>query len=347
MGKNPLKNKETRLRISQLATFNEVGKALTSSLDLKEILQIVMEKIRVLLHPGNWSLLLMDEGTGELKFEIAVGAGSEKIKGMRLKPGRGIAGWVAREKKPLLVPDVKKDTRYSAEVDSITNFKTRSIICVPLVARGRCLGVIELLNRPSKDSFTEEDLTLLTTLADYTAIAIENAIYFKRIHELTITDDLTHLFNARYLHMRLEDEVERARRFHYDLSMLFIDLDYFKKVNDSYGHLSGSKLLTEVAHLLKGEIRSVDMAFRYGGDEFIILMPETSKRNARIVANKLRKSVKKTVFLKDEGINCRLTASFGVASFPKDAENKTDLIHMADNAMYRVKDKKRDGVEVA
>ncbi|GMR05160.1 MAG: sensor domain-containing diguanylate cyclase [Thermodesulfobacteriota bacterium] len=347
MGNKPVKNKEARLRISQLSTFNEVGKTLTSSLDLKEILKIVMEKIRELLHPGNWSLLLMDEETKDLKFEIAVGKGSEKIRGMRLKSGEGIAGWVAREKKPVLVTDVTKDPRYSKKVDSITNYNTRSIICVPLVARDRCLGVIELINRPRSKVFTDEDLTLLTTLADYTAIAIENAIYFKRIHELTITDDLTKLYNARYLHMRLNDEVERARRFGYDLSMIFIDLDYFKKINDNHGHLCGSKLLAEVGSLLKKIIRSVDMAFRYGGDEFIILMPETPKKNARIVANKIRTELKKAVFLKEEGVNCRITASFGVASYPKDAADKTELIHMADNAMYRVKDKSRDGVAVA
>ena len=341
---NPAKTKETLLRISQLATFNEIGKAITSSLDLKEILAIVMEKISGLFHPGNWSLLLLDEVKGELKFEIAVGKGSEKIKSLRLKVGEGIAGWVAKEKTPLFVRDVSKDPRYCSRVDSISSFKTHSIMCVPLVTRGKCLGVIELLNRSEDREFGEEDMLLLSTIADYTAIAIENAAFFKRVHELTIKDDLTKLYNSRYLHSRLEDEVERARRFKYDLSMLFIDLDYFKNINDNYGHLCGSKLLTEVARLLVGKIRSIDMAFRYGGDEFIIVMPETTKENAVTVAEKLRKSIKEAVFLKEEGISCKITASFGVASYPVDASNRNDLIHMADNAMYKVKNKFRDGV---
>ncbi len=338
---------EHERRISQLQTFSEIGKAVTSSLEQEAILKIVMEKIQGLLHPGNWSLLLTDEETGDLRFEIAVGRGSKKLKGMTIKSGEGVAGWVAREKKPLLVNDVSQDPRFSKRVDSITRYKTRSIICVPLLARDKCLGVIELINRPRTKKFTEEDLLLLTALAGYSAIAIENANYFKKIHELTITDDLTHLYNSRHLHARLDDEFERARRFKYPLSMIFIDLDYFKTVNDEYGHLCGSKVLKEVAFILKNSIRAVDMAFRYGGDEFIIIMPETAKKNARIVAMKLRKAIKGHVFLKEEGLDHKLTASFGVASYPEDAKDKTSLLHLADNAMYKVKNKTRDGVAVA
>lgn len=332
----------------QLTTFNEIAKALTSSLDLKEILNIVMEKISELLQPKNWSLLLLDEGTNELRFEIVIGSGSEKIKDLRLKLGEGVAGWVAKEKKPLLVPDVSKDPRFSKKADEASSFTTHSIICVPLVTRGKCLGAIELINKVEEDeSFIDEDLMILTALADYTAIAIENAHFFYKVQELTITDDLTRLYNSRFLHNRLEYEVERARRFKNELSMIFLDLDYFKEVNDKHGHLRGSKLLKEVALLILRTIRNIDMACRYGGDEFIILMPETSKKNAVLVAEKLRGAMREAVFLRDEGINAHLTGSFGVASFPQDADNKEDLIHMADHAMYKVKNRTKDGVAQA
>ncbi len=331
----------------QLATFNEIGKALTSSLDLNEVLKIVMDKISELLKPKNWSLLLLDEKTGELYFEIAVGKGADKIKDLRLKLGEGIAGWVAKEKKPLLVPDVSKDPRFSKKADERSNFVTRSIICVPLVVRDKCLGAIELINKVEEDNFGEEDLTVLTTLADYTAIAIENAILFKKVQELTITDDLTKLYNSRFMHNRLDYEVERARRFKYELSMIFLDLDHFKEANDRYGHLCGSKILIEVAQLLKKNLRNIDMICRYGGDEFVILMPQTSKKNAVKVAQKLRRLITRAEFLKEEGINYKLTASFGVASFPEDAKNKIELIHMADHAMYKIKNRTKDGVACA
>lgn len=334
------------LRGIQLATFTEIGKALTSSLDLKEILGRVMEKISELLQPKNWSLLLLDEETNELRFEIVVGPGSEKLKDLRLKVGEGVAGWVAREMKPLLVPDVHKDPRFYKKADQVSHFTTQSIICVPLTTRGKCLGVIELINKVEEEGFSEDDLLVLTTLADFTAIAIENAIFLNRVQELTITDDLTKLYNSRFLHNRLEYEVERAKRFHYELSMIFLDLDFFKEVNDVHGHLHGSKLLKEVAQLLLAQLRTVDMACRYGGDEFIIMMPGTTKKNATLVAEKLRTVIREKVFLTDEGINIKLSASFGVACFPHDAGSKEELIHMADHAMYEAK-RTRDAVSEA
>lgn len=344
---DPADSLELQQRRLQLATFTEIGKALTSSLDLKEILNIVMENIRELLHPKNWSLLLLDEDTNELRFEIVVGDGAEKIKDLRLRLGEGVAGWVAKERKPLLVPDVSKDSRFCRKADEVSNFTTQSIICVPLMTRGKCLGVIELINKAELDSFVEDDLLVLTTLADYTAIAIENAMLFNRVQELTITDDLTKLYNSRFLHSRLEYEVERAKRFKYEISLIFLDLDYFKEVNDKHGHLCGSKLLKEVAQLILGMIRNVDMACRYGGDEFLIMMPGTTKKNAAIVAEKLRIAMKEAVFLKEEGVNARLTGSFGVAAYPLDADNKDDLIHLADTAMYSVKNRTKDGVAEA
>ncbi|MBI5748046.1 MAG: sensor domain-containing diguanylate cyclase [Nitrospinae bacterium] len=326
-----------------LTTLNEVGKALTSSLDLDEILNIVMDKIGKLLSPQNWSLLLLDEKKNELKFELVVGEGSEKIKGIRLKVGEGIAGWVAMERKPLLIPDVSKDPRFYKKVDEISNFTTKSIICVPLIAREKCLGVIELIN-VGEEGFREEDLLVLTTIADYTAIAIENAKYFNKVRELTTIDDLTHLYNKRTLHTRLKYEIERAKRFESDLSLIFIDLDYFKEINDKYGHICGDNLLKEFGRLVLKIIRNVDIAYRYGGDEFLILMTETSKKNAVLAAERLGKAIKKKLFLKEDKINLHVSASIGTATFPMDAKNREDLIKVADVNMYKFKSRVRNKV---
>lgn len=338
---------ELTSRLRQLKTFSEIGKALTSSLDLKEIIAAVMEQIRGLLKPTNWSLLLLDEEKEELRFEIAVGEGADRIKDLKLKLGEGIAGWVAKEGRPLLIADVSKDPRFSKKADELSRFETKSIVCVPLRARGKSIGVIELLNAVENESFGEEDLLLLTTLADYAAIAIENALLFDRVQLLTITDDLTHLYNSRYMHRFLDYELARVSRYESHLSMLFMDLDYFKDVNDRYGHISGSKLLAEVAQVILKNIRNVDVACRYGGDEFVVLMPETPKTRAMNAAKKIKNVIRETVFLKDAGTNCHITISIGVASFPEDAKNKVDLIHLADKAMYSVKSLSRDGVAMA
>ncbi len=338
---------ESERLLQKLSTFSELGKALTSSLNVDEILNVVVEKVQALLEPKNWSLLLIDPETEGLTFKVVVGEDAGKLVGTKLASGEGIAGWVAKEQKPLLVPDVSKDSRFSPKVDRLTKFNTHSVVCVPLVARGHCHGVIELINNINESSFSEEDLLLLTTMGDYTAIALENAVFIQKVEELTITDDLTGLYNSRFLQGRVDYEVKRAKRFDYDLSMIFLDLDLFKNVNDIHGHLMGSKLLKEVAELLIHKTRNTDMVCRYGGDEFIILMPETSKKNALYVANKLRNAVKKQEFLVDEGIKYRLTSSFGVASFPVDAKSKDELIQMADKAMYRIKNRDRDGVAEA
>jgi diguanylate cyclase (GGDEF)-like protein len=334
-------------RLSQIAAFNEVGKILTSTVDLPELLQTVMEQVGTLLKPKDWSLLLLDEEKDELYFEITVGEAANKLGNLRLKVGEGIAGHVAKEMQPMLVTDVSKDPLFSNKADLKTGFKTESIACVPLKSRGKCLGVIELINTANNNGFDDEDLTILETIADYTAIAIDNAKLFKQVQDLSVTDDLTGLYNSRFLHHSLGSEVNRARRFKYDLSLIFMDLDYFKSINDNHGHLSGSKLLKEVGALIDKTVRNVDLVCRYGGDEFVIVMPETSKEHAGVVAKKIREAFRSTTFLKDEGLNCKMTGSFGVASYPDDAANENELIQLADIAMYKVKNRTRDGVEMA
>ncbi len=334
-------------KLKALTSFHDIGKALTSTLDLKEVLRIMMDKISELLNPKDWSLMLVDEERKDLYFEIVVGKGSKKIKKARLKRGEGIAGWVAKEGEPLFVPDVEKDKRFSGRMDKLTNYVTKSILCVPLKSKGRVLGVVELINKGDEELFQDEDLNLLITLADYTAIAIENAKYFQKVKDLTITDDVTKLYNSRYLHRFLEYESERARRYKTSLSLIFLDIDYFKKVNDTHGHLCGSKLLKEIGDVILSKVRKVDVACRYGGDEFVIVLPHTSKEDAFNVAKKIKNSLRNKIFLKDDGLKIKITASFGVASIPCDSEDSTGLIRLADNAMYKVKDKSRDGVLMA
>ncbi len=331
-------------RSEELETLVGIGKALTSTLDLREVLGAIMEKVSLLLRPKNWSLLLVDEGSGDLRFEIAVSPAATQLKDIRLKKGEGIAGWVALHGEPLLIPDVTADPRFAPEVDQAVAFTTRSIVCVPLKSKNRVLGVVELLNNLDEGEFSEADLKILSTIADFAAIAIENARYFEQVRELIITDDLTGLYNARHLLDVLDYEVDRAKRYAHPLSLVFLDLDYFKQINDTHGHLVGSRLLTEMGHLIRRSIRSTDVAARYGGGEFVIVLPNTTKEGAVTVASNLRERIKENFFLVDQGYRVRITASFGVATYPEDAQTKLALIRLADQAMYRVKESTRDAV---
>jgi diguanylate cyclase (GGDEF)-like protein len=245
------------------------------------------------------------------------------------------------------VPDTSKDTRFFGQVDEKTKTETRSIVAVPVRFRDTCLGVIELINCIGPEGFDPRDLKLLEALSDFAAIALENARHVKRIHELTITDDCTTLYNARHMSFILETEIYRSQRYNYEFSLIFIDLDHFKQVNDTQGHLVGSRLLAEIGNSLKGHCRLIDFAFRYGGDEFVLLLPQTSKDNAMNVAKRLHKLIRENTWLQNDGLNIKLTASMGVASYPVDSRTKEGLLHLADEAMYLVKNTNRDSVAVA
>lgn len=333
--------------VDQLAAFNQIAKALTSSLELRVVLELVMQKVSELLRPRNWSLLLLDEASGKLRFELAVGAGAEKLKDIRLEPGEGIAGAVFADARPRKVDDVRTDPLFAGRFDALSAFHTRSILAVPLIARGRPLGVIELVNGPDDPVFSDQDVDAVSAIAEFAAIAIDNARNFQRIQELTLIDEHTGLYNARHLRELLEREVARSQRFGHPLSLIFLDLDHFKAVNDTYGHLAGSALLKEVGELLRGCIRHVDSAFRFGGDEFAVLLIETDSAGAQHTALRVRDVIRQHRFLGARGLELRLSASVGVATYPDQAPDAAGLLHAADGAMYRVKASGRDAVAVA
>src|SRR5437660_4061918 len=319
-------------KVQEITIFHDVAKALTSSLDLDSILQTIMEKMAEYFRPDTWSLLMVDEEKDELYFAIAVGAAAEVLSKARLKVGEGIAGWVAKHGQALIVPDVQNDPRFSARLDEMTRLQTHSVICVPLRSKHRVLGVIQLVN--ANVGLSEQELFFLQALCDYAAISIENARSVEKIQELTITDDCTGLFNARHLHKTLETKVYRSARFGYQFSVIFIDLDHFKQVNDTHGHLLGSRLLAEVGYLIKAQLRLIDFAFRYGGDEVVVLLPQTSKDQALVVAKRLRDGLRASSFCREEGLNLNVRASIGLATYPNDARETHDIIRQADAMLY-------------
>jgi diguanylate cyclase (GGDEF)-like protein len=206
--------------------------------------------------------------------------------------------------------------------------------------------VVEIINRVG-GRFTQTDLDILLTLVEPCAIAIENAMLFQRTEQLTITDDLTKLFNSRYLNLYIGREIKRCKRHGIPLSVIFLDLDGFKGINDQYGHLAGSGTLAEVGAILAEVVRESDILARYGGDEFVVVLPETPPGGALVIAERLRKAIEEHAFLGSQGLEARISASFGIASYPDHALTPEGLIQKADQAMYRVKERDKNGIEVA
>ncbi|HUK55930.1 MAG TPA: sensor domain-containing diguanylate cyclase [Nitrospiria bacterium] len=332
-------------RSKELSFFINSGKALTSTLEFNKILRVIMERAQRLIKCDAWSLLLLDEEAQELRFVAA--KGTKGIKKIRLKVGQGIAGWVAKTGQPLIIHDVRKDRRFNRAADRIIRFKTRSVLCVPIVNKKRTIGVLEMINKQNREPFDETDQDLLRKLVDQAAIALERASLYERMSNLAITDDLTKLFNFRYLDQILDREINRCRRYGSVLSIIFFDMDYFKHVNDTHGHLMGSKVLIEVAHILIENLRDVDIIARYGGDEFVVVLPETNVETAIRITHRLHKSLKAHEFLKDEGLQIRMSASYGIAGYPEHALTKRDLVRMADQAMYLAKNSGRDQICIA
>jgi diguanylate cyclase (GGDEF)-like protein len=244
----------------------------------------------------------------------------------------------------VLVADAHADPRFASRFEKMTGHATKSIVAVPMRSKGKILGVIELVNSGDGRAFSADDLRTLATIADYAAIAIENAKTLERLRELTLVDDHTGLYNTRHLYRQLEAEILRSRRFGHKLSILFFDLDHFKVVNDTHGHQAGSGLLKEIGEVLLETLRTVDIPTRYGGDEFVCLLPETDRDQAVRCAQRVRKAINDRVFLAGRGLSVRITASFGIATFPDDGQTEEDLLRLADGAMYRVKESTRDAI---
>jgi diguanylate cyclase (GGDEF)-like protein len=335
---------ELRHTAKELSFFINTGKALTSTIEFQKVLRVIMEKAQKLIKCEAWALLLIDDATQELYFGLVKGKMNKKVRQFRLKIGEGIPGWVVKNATPVMVPDVRKDYRFSREIDRITGFKTRSVLCVPIINKKKTIGALEMINKPYKIPFEKKDLDLLTKLIDQAAIALERSSLYQKMADLAITDDLTKLFNFRYLDQTLDTELKRSQRYGAHISLIFFDMDYFKLVNDRHGHLMGSKVLIEVAQILINNLRDVDIVSRYGGDEFVIVLPETKVDTAIRITQRLHKSIREHEFLKEEGLKLHLSASYGISGYPDHAKTKKDLIRLADQAMYKAKYSGRDRI---
>ncbi len=327
--------------MDHLRVFHDVARALTAMLELEDILGTIMEKMAQFFGPERWSLLMVDEATQELYYAIAVGENQESLKGLRVKLGEGVAGWVAETGNPLVVPDVSLDPHWSAFSKRFPDLNIHSIACVPIRSANKTLGVIQLLNS-KLDLMSEYSISFLRILCDYAAIAIQNARSMTLIQELTITDDVTGLFNARHLYTMLDELVASGE----DFSLLFVDLDHFKAINDTHGHLVGSRLLAEVGGLMKRSLGPACAAFRYGGDEFVALMP-VGKAKGIEATMKLRDDLRLARYLEGAGLSLRISGSFGMATFPEDGETVPTILRAADTMMYEAKNATRDNVAVA
>lgn len=327
----------------QLMNCVEIGKAVTSTLDVDRILTIVLNRASELIHAQNWTLYLLDEETDELTFEVVVGLDRNKVEGVRIKVGEGIAGTVAATGEPIIVPDIGRDPRFSHRIDDATGFATRALITLPLSMGGRVIGVLQIVNPEDPSLLDPAVLPVLSILADFVAIAISNARNHRRIETLVVTDDVSGYYNSRFLHSKLAELFALEQ----PMSLVFLDMDNFKRIVDTYGHPLGSKVLREVAQAIGGQLDPGDFLVRYGGDEYVIVLPGQDKKAALAKVELIRAALTGGSFLAQDGHDVKVSASFGIANYPEDAANLKELLHRADVSMYTSKGRGKNTITVS
>ncbi len=351
------------LEIPQLERFLErqkSGLSLQRDIDLDLVLRQILQKANEFVPSESGSILLDDpfhkvasRRENELVFIATFGDSSRDLIGQRLSAQHGIAGQVYQNGTPYVSVDVQSDDHFYREIDEQLGHKTHSVVCVPIYIGKHVCGVLELINKRDGGTFTERDKTLLEIFAGYTSFMLQNALDAKRAHELAKRDDLTGLYNDRWFHVRLAEFLNDARGSGRRAVLIFMDLDQFKVVNDCHGHLAGSQVLREVGFILKRLVRIPDATVaRYGGDEFVMIVPDVALDAGVAICEEIRRTIEHTIFLdRDWGFSMPalhlggiVTASLGIAEYRNDPaaarsveQEKNDLLRRADAAMYRAK----------
>ena len=323
-----------------LYSLVELGRTISASLDLDQLFTTTMKRVAETTGVESYALFLLDETADTLVARTISGTETEGLQDRSFALGEGLAGRVYQSRTP---------EAHSAAVPfpwPDVPPHVRSVMALPVASSERTLGVL-LLYSPAPAAFSDRQTAYFTEVAKQLAIALENAQLLIKTRELGYRDPLTGLLNRRYFEEALERELRRAIRYNLPVSLLMADIDHFKMYNDAQGHHQGDNVLKEVTTRLTENTRQVDIVARFGGEEFVVILPMTTKTHARLVAEKLRRSVEETKIPGEEILpGGRLTISLGLAAYPDDASDPTGLVQAADAALYAAKRKGRNRTEM-
>jgi len=336
---------QTSTRLLDLATVMQVSQVISSEIMLDRLLQKTMHMSIVNAGAERGCLILESDGRMMIEASEDVGkAESSVLQSVPLEEGvglsRAIVNYVSRSGKPLILANAMSEGAFMND-PHVVQQRCKSILCTPILNKGKLSGILYMENNLIAGAFTPERLEILGIIASQAAISLENA----KLFDLATTDGLTKLFVHRYFQLMLDAEIQRSRRYSRPFSLAMIDIDDFKRFNDTYGHQLGDEVLRAVARTIRRNTRNVDVSARYGGEEFVIIFPETDLDAALTAAEKVRRCVEQTA-VPHAGGNLKVTISLGLAAFPRHAQTKDDLIRSADGALYASKREGKNRVSV-
>lgn len=320
-------------RVRELNTLFEISNAVNLFTDSEELLKFVLTHAIDALEAERGSIMLLDDSTDELVVKVATGGRYRVFASNPVKLGNGICGQVARNGSGIICNEGFKDPRFRNFGGLMPVEDIRSLICSPLKFKDGIIGVINIVNKRNGGQFKDSDLSLLNLIASQAAVTIEN----NKLYELSITDGMTRLFVHRYFQARLNEELLRARRYGLTMSLIMMDIDNFKKFNDTFGHQVGDQVIQKVAQTIRDTVRTgIDVPCRYGGEEMSVILPETRAEEAFQTAERLRENIASVSIPHSSG-DLHITVSIGVASYPVHAHDRESLIKVADKALYTSK----------
>jgi len=322
--------------MKSLLTLYEGIQRVSSSLEIDRIYRLGLDALMLSLNATSGLTLFFDQDEDDLKYWAGMGEDDCRVAGELIR---------SRYLQPLPRRILIENDPEIFKSGGLEHLKVKSLAVFPFVILDRLEGAMVVLRQsPMDDSKITGNVKFVY---EQVRRSFENAIKYQDAQRLIFIDDLTGLFNTRYLDMVLQNELSRARRFKKHLSVLFIDVDYFKLVNDNHGHLVGSWTIVESSRVLKTCLRDIDILVRYGGDEFIVILAETDRQGAAVVGERIRKALERHVFRPKDKLEIKLTCCVGIATYPEDATAKEELIQLADKAMYRGKETTRNVVYCA
>jgi len=320
-----------------LRSLLEIASALTSKEDLPGVLGTITRELSLLVPIDQASFALAEEGSPDLSVRLTYSRGVALVPSEGRRVPLDISnpfGWVFLNRRPLWRNDMEADLRFT---ENPAGDEMKSEMVVPLTTHGSTLGTLNLASATSR-AFTEADFEILQRCGQLAAVALENNNLLQRARDLSLVDSLTGIYNHRHFENVLKAEISRARRHSRTLALFMIDVDNFKRVNDTFGHPIGDVVLKGIAGILRTGLRGSDLLARYGGEEFVVVLQETDRESSRGVAEKLCREVEeKACFPDGRGGQVRATVSLGVAFYPLDAGNGEELVARADQALYRAK----------